>query len=72
MSFWAMFASPMLMSNDLRSIQPWAKDILLNKEVCEVHFRLVHCMLSSSAAVVSPPSIVAQPPDATGRRGSLR
>jgi hypothetical protein len=40
MSFWAMFASPMLMSNDLRSIQPWAKDILLNKEVCEVLFTL--------------------------------
>eukprot|EP01043_Picozoa_sp_COSAG02_P023204 COSAG02_NODE_1232_length_13753_cov_164.373810_11_plen_45_part_00 len=42
MSFWAMFASPMLMSNDLRSIQPWAKDILLNEGVCAVHFSLVH------------------------------
>ena len=31
MSFWAMFASPLLMSNDLRTVEPWAKDILLNK-----------------------------------------
>ena len=25
MSFWSMFASPMLMSNDLRTVTPWAK-----------------------------------------------
>ena len=36
MSFWAMFASPMLMSNDLRTVAPWAKKILLNKEVIKV------------------------------------
>ena len=36
MSFWAMFASPMLMSNDLRTVAPWAKEILLNKEVIQI------------------------------------
>ena len=30
MGFWSVIASPLLMSNDLSSIQPWAKKILLN------------------------------------------
>jgi hypothetical protein len=33
MGFWAMAASPMLMSNDLPTIAPWAKAILLNRDV---------------------------------------
>jgi len=31
-----MFASPMLMSNDLRTVKPWAKAILLDKEVLRI------------------------------------
>jgi hypothetical protein len=36
MSFWAMFASPLLMSNDLRAVEPWARAILLNKKVIAI------------------------------------
>jgi len=37
MALWAIFASPLLMSNDLRNITDWAKQILLNKEVIAVN-----------------------------------
>ncbi|XP_033106861.1 alpha-N-acetylgalactosaminidase-like isoform X2 [Anneissia japonica] len=37
MAMWCILASPLLMSNDLRGISDWAKDILLNKEVIEVN-----------------------------------
>ena len=33
MSLWAIFAAPLLMSNDLRSINNVSKSILQNKEV---------------------------------------
>lgn len=36
MSLWAILAAPFLMSNDLRTIDDWAKEILLNKEVIAV------------------------------------
>ena len=32
----SMFASPMLMSNDLRTVTPWAKAILLNKHAIAI------------------------------------
>lgn len=37
MAIWATLASPLLMSNDLRSIRPEYKAILLNKEVIAVN-----------------------------------
>jgi len=37
MAIWAIIASPLLMSNDLRQIPTWARDILLNKEVIAVN-----------------------------------
>jgi len=37
MAIWAIIAAPLLMSNDLRNIQPWAKEILLNKEAIAVN-----------------------------------
>jgi len=37
MALWAVIASPLIMSNDLRSIPTWARDILLNKEVIAVN-----------------------------------
>ena len=36
MAFWAMLASPLFMSNDLRNISAKSKEILLNKEVIAV------------------------------------
>ncbi|XP_062517061.1 alpha-N-acetylgalactosaminidase-like [Corticium candelabrum] len=37
MALWAIFAAPLLMSNDLRKISPEAKEILLNQEVIAVN-----------------------------------
>jgi len=37
MAMWAIWASPLLMSNDLRTVKPWAKEILLNREVIAVN-----------------------------------
>jgi len=37
MALWAVMASPLIMSNDLRNITDWAKEILLNKEVIAVN-----------------------------------
>jgi len=37
MALWAVMASPLLMSNDLRSIPEWARQILINKEVIAVN-----------------------------------
>ncbi|XP_071786704.1 alpha-N-acetylgalactosaminidase-like isoform X2 [Asterias amurensis] len=37
MAMWAIFAAPLLMSNDLRNIQPVYRDILLNKEVIRIN-----------------------------------
>jgi alpha-N-acetylgalactosaminidase len=31
MAMWAIFSAPLIMSTDLRSIEPWAKEILQNK-----------------------------------------
>jgi len=36
-ALWAIMASPLMMSNDLRNIAPWAREILLNKEVIDVN-----------------------------------
>eukprot|EP00035_Acanthoeca_spectabilis_P013270 m.244505 g.244505 ORF g.244505 m.244505 type:complete len:622 (-) comp15844_c0_seq5:40-1905(-) len=36
MGLWAVLASPLLMSNDLRTVAPWAKAILLNADVIAV------------------------------------
>jgi len=36
MGMWAMLASPLLMSNDLRTVEPWAKAILQNRAVIAV------------------------------------
>ena len=36
MAIWSIIASPMLMSNDLRKIDPKMKEILLNDEVISV------------------------------------
>eukprot|EP01124_Arcella_intermedia_P032605 TRINITY_DN7633_c0_g1_i2.p1 TRINITY_DN7633_c0_g1~~TRINITY_DN7633_c0_g1_i2.p1 ORF type:complete len:398 (-),score=28.04 TRINITY_DN7633_c0_g1_i2:65-1258(-) len=37
MAIWAVIASPLLMSNDLRKMPDWARRILLNKEVIAVN-----------------------------------
>ncbi len=37
MAMWAIFAAPLLMSNDLRNIQPVYRDILQNKEVIRIN-----------------------------------
>eukprot|EP01136_Pigoraptor_vietnamica_P042485 Opistho-1_new@16729 len=37
MAIWSIIASPLIMSNDLRNISTWARDILLNKEVIAVN-----------------------------------
>ena len=37
MAMWAVFSSPLLMSNDLRTVEPWAKKILLNSDVIAVN-----------------------------------
>jgi len=36
MAMWAMMAAPLFMSNDLRNIRQWQKDILMNQEVIAV------------------------------------
>jgi hypothetical protein len=36
MSIWAIVAAPLIMSNDLRNITSYARDILMNKEVIDV------------------------------------
>eukprot|EP00794_Sanderia_malayensis_P009863 gene9862-10873_t len=36
-AIWAILAAPLLMSNDLRSMLPWQKEILLNKEIIAVN-----------------------------------
>jgi hypothetical protein len=33
MAMWAIFAAPLIMGNDLRVVNQWQRDILLNKEV---------------------------------------
>jgi len=35
-AIWAILAAPLLMSNDLRKMQPWQKEILLNREIIAV------------------------------------
>ncbi|OHS96885.1 hypothetical protein TRFO_01973 [Tritrichomonas foetus] len=35
-AMWAILAAPLIMSNDLRNIDDWAKEILLNKEIIAV------------------------------------
>ena len=37
MALWAMMAAPLYMSNDLRNIKQWQKDILMNQEVINVN-----------------------------------
>ena len=37
MAMWAIFAAPLLMSNDLRTITPEYKEILLNKDVIAIN-----------------------------------
>ncbi|XP_002733825.2 alpha-N-acetylgalactosaminidase-like [Saccoglossus kowalevskii] len=37
MAMWSIFASPLMMSNDLRSVSDEAKEILLNKEIIAVN-----------------------------------
>jgi alpha-N-acetylgalactosaminidase len=36
MGLWAILASPLIMSNDLRKVPDWAREILLNKEIIAV------------------------------------
>lgn len=36
MAIWAILAAPLIMSNDLRSIRPEMKEILLNKNVIAI------------------------------------
>ena len=36
MAMWAMMAAPLYMSNDLRTLRQWQKDILMNQEVIAV------------------------------------
>ena len=36
MAFWCMWSAPLFMSNDLRSIRPEMKEILLNKELIAI------------------------------------
>lgn len=36
-AIWAILAAPLFMSNDLRKIAPWAKEILLNTEIIAVN-----------------------------------
>ena len=37
MALWAVMASPLIMSNDLRNISSWARNILLNRAVIAVN-----------------------------------
>lgn len=37
MAFWALWSSPLLLSNDLRSIDPKHKDILQNKHLIDIN-----------------------------------
>ena len=37
MGMWSMLASPLIMSADLRSIRPWFKEILLNKNLIKLN-----------------------------------
>lgn len=37
MGMWAMFASPLLMSVDLRMVDPWSKALLQNRRVIEIN-----------------------------------
>lgn len=37
MAIWAIMAAPLYMSNDLRTIEPWQKEILTNQEVINVN-----------------------------------
>lgn len=37
MGMWAIFSSPLLMSNDLRDLNPWAKAILLNEKAVGIN-----------------------------------
>jgi len=37
MAIWSIVAAPLLMGNDVRSLQQWQKDILLNREVIAVN-----------------------------------
>jgi hypothetical protein len=36
MSIWSLCAAPLMMSNDLRNLQPWQRDILQNTEVIAI------------------------------------
>ena len=37
MALWSIMAAQLMMSNDLRTMAPWAKDILQNQEVLNVN-----------------------------------
>ena len=37
MALWSIMAAPLIMSVDLRTIQPWAKDILQNKNLIAIN-----------------------------------
>lgn len=37
MAFWCMWSAPLFMSNDLRTIRPELKEILLNKELIAIN-----------------------------------
>lgn len=37
MAFWSMWSAPLFMSNDLRTIKPEFKEILLNKELIAIN-----------------------------------
>jgi hypothetical protein len=37
MAIWAIMAAPLIMSVDLRTIEPKFKDILLNKEIISIN-----------------------------------
>jgi alpha-N-acetylgalactosaminidase len=37
MAMWAIFSAPLIMSTDLRTIEPWAKEILQNKNLININ-----------------------------------
>ena len=37
MAIWSILASPLMMSNDLRTIEPWQKDLLTNRDVLAIN-----------------------------------
>lgn len=37
MALWSIMAAPLILSVDLRTISPWARDIILNKNLIAVN-----------------------------------